>query len=96
MRDETPERGEVDDHSIIEVGVPERGDAPHLVEEGTELINEALLRGKRLALRGPWVLAKLASPRLKPAHLVLDLRGGEVVLDLVKRILGEGVEVEPY
>src|SRR5690606_4832614 len=36
LRDEAPERGEVDDDAVVEVRLPEGRDALHLVEKGTQ------------------------------------------------------------
>ena len=38
--DEPPERGEVDDDAVVEVRLPQRRDALHLVEERAQLVDE--------------------------------------------------------
>ena len=50
LRDEPPERREVDDDAVVEVRLPERRDALHLVEEGAQLLDEAP-PARRSALR---------------------------------------------
>ena len=60
LRDEPPERREVDDDAVVEVRFPQRRDALHLVEEGAQLFDDRLLRGERLALRGGRAVAQLA------------------------------------
>ena len=75
LRDEPPERREVDDDAVVEVRVPERGDALHLVEEGAQLVDERLLRGE-LPCAGAAVAPSRSSlrERLEAPLLVRELR----------------------
>ena len=55
LGNEPPERRHVHDDAVVEVRVPERRDALHLVEERAQLFDEGFLRGELLALRRGWI-----------------------------------------
>ena len=95
MRHEPPERSEVDDHAVVEVRVPEGGDALHLVEEGPQLIDEGFLRLDGFALRGDGIRPGLGAQRLELALLVRELGCHKIVLGAVQCVLCEAVNVEP-
>src|SRR5690606_26513291 len=95
LRDEAPERGEVDDDAVVEVRVPERRDTLHFIEEGAQLLDERLLRGELLALGGSCSLTQLARERLEAPLLMRELGRDVVVLDAEQRVFAEGVDVEP-
>src|SRR5262249_13133556 len=85
----------IDDDTIVEIRVPERGNALYLLEEGAELLDEDLLRGYLLALGGHTLVAKLARQRFEPSLFVLKFGRCIIVLDAEKCILSECVNVEP-
>src|SRR5262249_37778983 len=95
LRSEPPEWGEVDDHPVIEVRIPERRDALYLVEEGAQLLDQRLLRSKLLALGGGPGVAQLARERLEAPLLVREFWSNMFHLHLIERIARKRMQVQP-
>ena len=94
LRYQPPERSEVDDDAVIEVRVPERRDALYLFEKRPQLLDEALLVGQLLTLRGRGYVTKLTRQRFEPPFLLRELRRGVVVLNAEESVLAARVDVK--
>ena len=95
LRDESPERGEVDDHAVVQVGIPQRRDPLDLFDHRGQFGDELLLVFDLLALRPSRLGPRFAPQPIQLLPLVVQLRLDVFVQDLEEGVLGEAVVVEP-
>jgi hypothetical protein len=91
LRHQPPERGEVDDDTVVEVRLPEGRDPPDFLEKSAQFLNQRSLRRKLRSLGGGSTVAQLAGERLEAPLLVSEFWRYVVVLDSEERILAESV-----
>ena len=70
LRHQTPQGREVDDHAVVEIGLPQRCHALDLIEEGAQLGREGFLTVQLLALAGGGAVAVLAAQAVQFLLLV--------------------------
>ena len=87
-------RGEVDDHAVVEVRVPERGEVDNFSAEFAELFNEFFLCCDFFGLPGARVRAGLLSQGKELALFMAELFVSDLA-NTVERVFGEPVVVEP-
>ncbi len=93
LGDQPPEQREVDDDAFVEIGVPERSDACHLLAERPQLLDEGLLLGDLLVLDRRGVGAHRLHQVCKLSALVLEFGCHVVVQDLIQDVIREAVVI---